>query len=576
MNDSSAVELGSSAPSYIDQLLSKGQQLCEQHRIDNPDLYQIVDSKKEQALESQTPKLLDIENNELTNNVQNLKPLDLLCGPQLREKIRMNQEEIRQELLSFNAAVIPRTQAHNRKCASQTIEDETASRATLMASQIQAWRSMLPSLIKKFAKITDYRRTTHLKHKLTVLMVFGLFAFIFRLSSRREMNRELTSPIIFAHLKKLFPEIDSIPHADTLARILEDMNPKAIEAVHIGLIKDLIRKKKFKKLLIKNHLPISVDGTQKLYRDGQIQDNSWCERKVGKKEDNNKQRYVYVIEANITLKNGLNIPLLTEYLFKDANQMLKLDGKQDSETTAFERLAIRIKQYFPRLKCLFLMDAMYATQQVIGVLHRNNWEYIIRLPKNKLKTFSSKLNRKKLSKQCIPGLSDYRQRRQEFYWENNVTYGYEWQLSISLVGCLEKYKEVNKKTGDIETHYSEHLWISSLPAHIDNVHELFNLGARKKELIEDSINTEKNRGYSYKHAFSYNWNAMQGFHYLMRLGHAINALSEFTKKLKDYVKTLGSSATLKLIKETLFSLWLSMEWYASQRDKTPQLRLQLE
>jgi hypothetical protein len=112
--------------------------------------------------------------------------------------------------------------------------------------------------------------------------------------------------------------------------------------------------------------------------------------------------------------------------------------------------------------------------------------------------------------------------------------------------------------------------------HINNVHELLNLGARKKELIEDNFNTEKNRGYRYKHAFSYDWNAMQGFHYLMRLGHAINALSEFTKKLKHYIKSLGCSATLKLIKETLFHPWLPTEWIDDQNHVTPQLRFQFE
>ena len=92
----------------------------------------------------------------------------------------------------------------------------------------------------------------------------------------------------------------------------------------------------------------------------------------------------------------------------------------------------------------------------------------------------------------------------------------------------------------------------------------------------DFINSEKNRGYHYKHAFSYDWNAMQGFHYLMRLGHAINAISEFTKTLKKLIKDLGCSATLKLIKETLFAPWLPPEWYARQRSQCPQLRLQLE
>src|SRR5260221_12135591 len=95
----------------------------------------------------------------------------------------------------------------------------------------------------------------------------------------------------------------------------------------------------------------------------------------------------------------------------------------------------------------------------------------------------------------------------------------------------------------------------------------------KKELIEDSINTKKNRGYHYKHIFSYHWNVMQGFHYLMRLAHAINAISEFTKRLKKYIKSLWCSATLQLIKETLFSPWLPMEWYEAQRLKSPQFRL---
>lgn len=108
-------------------------------------------------------------------------------------------------------------------------------------------------------------------------------------------------------------------------------------------------------------------------------------------------------------------------------------------------------------------------------------------------------------------------------------------------------------TGKLEVKYSEHTWIASIPLSIDNVHELLNLGARKKEAIEDSINTEKNRGYQYKHLFSHNWNAMKGFHLLMRLGHAMNALSQFTRRLKKYIKENGVNATLTFIKETLFS-----------------------
>ena len=69
---------------------------------------------------------------------------------------------------------------------------------------------------------------------------------------------------------------------------------------------------------------------------------------------------------------------------------------------------------------------------------------------------------------------------------------------------------------------------------------------------------------------------MQGFHYLMRLGHAINALSEFSKTIKRYVKSLGVSATLSLMKQTLFAPWLPVSWYVEQLSEQPKIQLQLE
>src|SRR6202021_2754562 len=149
------------------------------------------------------------------------------------------------------------------------------------------------------------------KHKITVLMIFGLLSFVFRLSSRREMNRVLTGAVIQHHLQKIFPDLDSIPHADTLARLLEEINVNEIEKAHLALIKQLITGKKFKKLLIQGCLPITIDGCQKLFRNGLLHDSHWLQRTVGGKENKKEQQYVYAMEANITLRNGLNIPLLT-------------------------------------------------------------------------------------------------------------------------------------------------------------------------------------------------------------------------------------------------------------------------
>lgn len=226
----------------------------------------------------------------------------------LKQKIRASQKKIRENIATPHAKIIHRTQARNYKRPYPTREEEQTARQNILKEQIKVWRRTLPTLFQKLSRIPDPRRPKSVKHKIVVLMIFGLLAFVFRLSSRREMNRELTGAAIHHHLRKLFPELDSLPHADTLARLLEKINPAEIECAHITLIKQLIKGKKFKKLLIQGCLPISIDGAQKLFRNGLLHDSRWLQRTVGSKQNETKQQYVYAIEANIpiTLQDANN------------------------------------------------------------------------------------------------------------------------------------------------------------------------------------------------------------------------------------------------------------------------------
>ena len=338
----------------------------------------------------------------------------------LKEMISNTQQHIRKNINATTSNIIHRTQAINAKRPYQTIQEEQKLRQDILGEQIKTWKRVLPTLLQKLSRIPDPRRPKSVKHKISVLMMFGLLAFVFRLKSRREMNRELTGAAINHHLQKIFPELDSIPHADTLARFLETANLKVIESAHIAIIKQLIIGKKFKKLLINGCLPITIDGCQKLFRNGLLHDSHWLQRTVGSKENKIEQQYVYAMEANITFRNGLSIPLLTEYLSMDNNQLISQVSKSDCELNAFERLAERLKNHFPRLKIIVFMDALYATQSVMGVLNSYRWEYIINFSKNKLKHFAKLLNKNRSKKSIIPSQSHYRGRRQEFYWKNNI------------------------------------------------------------------------------------------------------------------------------------------------------------
>jgi hypothetical protein len=63
--------------------------------------------------------------------------------------------------------------------------------------------------------------------------------------------------------------------------------------------------------------------------------------------------------------------------------------------------------------------------------------------------------------------------------------------------------------------------------------------ARYRWGIEAGFLVEKHQGYHYEHAFALNWNAMKGYHYLMRMAHLFNTLARFARHLKALYAQLG-------------------------------------
>lgn len=84
---------------------------------------------------------------------------------------------------------------------------------------------------------------------------------------------------------------------------------------------------------------------------------------------------------------------------------------------------------------------------------------------------------------------------------------------------------------------SRHAWLSSEPLAKENLQERCDLGARHRWAIEEAILVKKHQGYHYEHLFSFNWNAMKGYHYLMHLGHALNVLAQYIRRyLADHFR----------------------------------------
>ena len=429
-------------------------------------------------------------------------------------------------------------------------------------------------LLKRLSKIKDPRNPKKIKHKHTLLMIYGILTFVLQMSSRREANREMTRPKFMESLELLFPELEDVPHNDTLMRLLARIDVNEIESALIGLVRKLIRAKKFVRYLVDNRYPIAIDGSQKVVRNV-LWSEECLEREVGKGDDSKTQYYVYVLEASLAFANGMTIPLMSEILsYTEGDTDTK---KQDCEQKAFKRLAKRLKAEFGHLSIMVLLDGLYPNGPIMELCRKNKWDYMIVLQDKSLKSVWEEYDGLKKLETNNYFNTTWGNRIQRFEWVNGIEYYYGPNESkkqiVHAVVCEENWEEIAKDSAEIVTMQSRHAWISSKPLDKWNVHNRCNLGARHRWGIESGFLVEKRHGYQYEHIFSYNWNAMKGYHYLMRLGHLINILAIYSERLVKMVRELGVRGFIRFIRETITGPWLDSVWVKKRLAAPFQLRL---
>jgi len=460
----------------------------------------------------------------------------------------------------------------NRKCPHKTPQTEAAARLEAVTQQIKAYRTQLPVLLERLSKIKDPRNPKKIKHKMTVLMMYGILCFAFQMASRREATREMTRPTFMANLRELFPELEDLPHHDTLARLLAQIDVADLEGAHIEMIRNLIRSKKFERYLIKGCYPIAIDGTQKFKR-SDLWDVDCLERKVrtrnkaaddAEEPEEKRQYYVYVLEANLAFQNGMVIPLLSEILSYTEGD--NKQDKQDCEQRAFKRLAARLKKSFPRLSIMVLLDGLYPNGPVMELCRTYNWDFMIVLQDDSLPLVWEEIEGLKDQQPENHLRQNWGNRRQRFRWINDIDYRYacprtgkQKRQMVHAVICEERWEEIAPQSTEVVRKTSRHVWLSADPLHKRTVHERCNLGARHRWGIESGILVEKHQGYQYEHCFSYDWKVMCGYHYLMRLGHALNVLARHSCALAKYVRELGVRGLIAFVRHTIAGPWIDAE-----------------
>lgn len=492
-----------------------------------------------------------------------------------RKERNRAQKALGRRLVQEGLPRLSHATSSNGKCRCQSMEEEGLARNEASWEQLKVLRAELPKLLKRFSAIPDPRNPRKTKHKLSVLLLYGILSFVLQMASSREATREMSRPMFWENLKRFFPELEETPHHDTLKRLLAELDISELENIHLELIRGWIKKKKFRRYLIDNCYPIAIDGTQKMCRDG-LWAEECLERTFNRGESTEQtQYYVCVLQASLAFSGGLSIPVLSEFLSYAGDGTD--DSKQDCELKAFNRLSERLKAAFPCLRIMVLLDGLYAKGPVFERCRQNRWQYMIVLKDGALPTvlreFESLAELEPQQRHTVT----WGGRSQQYRWVNDIEYGYgpndKKRAVLHVVECREQWREIEKGgAGEIEKS-SRHVWISSKSLTRRNLHERCNLGARARWTIETSFMVEKHHGYQYEHCFSYDWNAMKGYHCLMQLGYMFNAMARYSGEMAKMIKDNGVRGLIRFVRESIAGPWLDGEWLREKLAAPFQLRL---
>jgi hypothetical protein len=403
---------------------------------------------------------------------------------------------------------------------------------------------LLPGILAELSSLDEVRDQNKIRHSLPALMLYGILTFLCHTSSRRAANREVGGSQLYELMEKLVPNFQSIPHADTLARLLERIDANELETKYEGFIEGFIKSSQCSKLNPGRFL-VAIDGTQKFSR-------NWCwdSRALSKNAgDPDKERYsAYMLESVLVLDNGMVLPLLTETL--ENGGCLDGNGKQDCEMKAFKRLAERLMKLFGKGCVTVVLDGLYATGPVISQCKNYGWEFMITLKSECLKTVWEDFNglrnveqENNLAVTYDDGLT------QEYQWSNGIDYTYgnnHKRLSLNVVTCQETWYVESKIKGKPCQKTVMFSWLSSSKLDRCNVIELCKR-ARKRWRIENHFLMVKTQGYEYEHCFSYNWNAMKGYNCLLKIANFVNTFILQSQLMHQYFVAEGKQGLIKKV-----------------------------
>lgn len=370
-----------------------------------------------------------------------------------------------------------------------------------------------PELFTRFEQVTDPRHRSYIKYSIREMLGTVYYKGIAGISSMQEMTREFNDETVAGNLYRFMGcrEKEYLPHGVTVNELLEKIAPQELEEIQADIVYRMIRRKTFDDAKVLGKWLVLVDGTE--LDEGKVKKNDgYLSRSYNKGQPNEITKYHRsVLEAKIYLGNNVVCSMATEAIENSVEYNKKKQSeeeiKQDCESKAFVRIAVKIKKHFPRLPICIVADGLYVSENVLKICKANNWDYIIRYKEGCAASIEEEY-------QAIPE----KHQRGKAEYINGVIFK---DIDVNVL----KYRETNGKKGKEIT--TEFVWITSIEITGKNARKLAEAGRSRWKIENQGFNRQKRWQGNIEHACSFNEQAQKN-HYLLE------QISDFMKQLYEY------------------------------------------
>lgn len=374
-----------------------------------------------------------------------------------------------------------------------------------------------PNLLNMFDSLTDTRHQSYITYSMKTICVTRLFPLLCGITTMTEISTDtFNTDACIKNLSTICKQnLKELPYWETIQDVFMNIKIEELRNIQKYIVKTLIRSKMFDKYKYDGYFQIVVDGTGLSSHNYNLNNN--C---IKKKYKDGKVAYCkYVLECKLIVGN-IVISLDSEWI--ENSESLNENQKQDCETRAFERMAKRIKNNYPKQKFILTADALYCTSSMMNICKQNNWKYIFNL-NDRLKTVFKDFN------DYIEYFNDCS--IENYFLDKNYNYkGYVFNIL--------KFTEI-KKDKITNFHYITNLKVTN-----NNIREVVYLGRNRWKIENQGFYNQKHRTFNISHLNSRNDVALKNHYLFIQIAHTIRQLLEQGNKqvklLKLKIKEVSS------------------------------------